>query len=88
MGFVPFNLLYHLQNVDQDDIKNGIYFFILSIYFFSLIYFSIFLLQVRDVKLIMDRNSRRSKGVGYVICGYWNLLLAFPQLYDCKLIDF
>lgn len=25
-----------------------------------------FFLQVRDVKLIMDRNSRRSKGVGYV----------------------
>lgn len=24
------------------------------------------LLQVRDVRLIMDRNSRRSKGVGYV----------------------
>lgn len=24
-------------------------------------------LQVRDVRLIMDRNSRRSKGVGYAL---------------------
>jgi hypothetical protein len=26
--------------------------------------------QVRDVRLIMDRNSRRSKGVGYVSSSY------------------
>lgn len=36
-----------------------------------------FYLQVRDVKLIMDRNSRRSKGVGYVVL---NLIFHFTSL--------
>ncbi|RRT83256.1 hypothetical protein B296_00008031, partial [Ensete ventricosum] len=27
---------------------------------------TVFAYQVRDVRLIMDRNSRRSKGVGYI----------------------
>ena len=29
--------------------------------------------QVRDVRLIMDRNSRRSKGVGYVLLLVYNI---------------
>lgn len=38
--------------------------FLLSVFNLTFFYFIFF--QVRDVRLIMDRNSRRSKGVGYV----------------------
>lgn len=38
----------------------------------------LFFFQVRDVRLIMDRNSRRSKGVGYV---YFKL--CFLCCYKC-----
>lgn len=40
-------------------------------------------LQVRDVKLIMDRNSRRSKGVGYVV-----LVLIFFNFYTINFAMF
>lgn len=38
--------------------------FLFSVFNLTFFYFIFF--QVRDVRLIMDRNSRRSKGVGYV----------------------
>lgn len=40
--------------------------FIFLISVFNLTFFYFIFFQVRDVRLIMDRNSRRSKGVGYV----------------------